>query len=255
MATTKDTCKVCGAPMESAVCHQCGWTPILFPARVPKAIRDFESERIEVAKMILKKNEELKKQEEEFQKQKRAYDNISSQLSEARKELTQTETALREAEVKAQNDSNKIEELKNNIEYSEKFVGKQDKEIKRLQARLAQIENESKAPAIDGFVRIINTLTELETVLPVFRGVNTYGFSEDMNDSNHHRINLHIRGFKKMDKLFSIEKNGKNGMVIRPISGIRMVCEGSEITQRGKTVEVHQPIFVDNMLKFIVSKF
>lgn len=161
MATTKDICKVCGAPLESAVCRRCGWTPMLFPARVPKAISDFESERIEVAKEMIKKEDELNKQKKELQIQKQAYDNSSSQLSEARKEIAQKDVSLKEAEAKARNDSKKIEEQKKQISQLESAAKVVEAQRKDLVEKLTKA-NESLTKEIEDHKKTKTILEELK---------------------------------------------------------------------------------------------
>ena len=146
MATIKEKCKVCGAPMESAICHQCGWTPVLFPARVPKAISDFENERINVAKETIEKKDELEAQKKRFQEQNGVLDRVSSELSKTHDELKKKEDALKSAELKIQSDGKEIKRLNGELEEERKrcyTVGsEQSKQLSQLQSQLSSAIHE-----------------------------------------------------------------------------------------------------------------
>ena len=167
MTTTKDICKVCGAPMNSAICHQCGWTPMLFPARVPKSIHDFESERIAVAKEIMKEKEMHISQEKALQENQQNLISVSSQLSEAKDKLKQNEKVLESAYAKSEEDKHRIAELEKKLADAQQYT-------KSTEANTALA------------YLVMTSRDKVSAIYEIHEGENSFGYSN--SHGNHHQI-------------------------------------------------------------------
>lgn len=53
-------CQVCGQPLSGSICHNCGWTLIVYPDSAPQELIDMEKQRQEIMEQKYKELEGLK---------------------------------------------------------------------------------------------------------------------------------------------------------------------------------------------------
>lgn len=238
-------CKVCSTKLDlskSYYCPECGFEIHIYPEPPSSELEIYEKERIKKYKEQREKQIELsstmEKLERYFEEKQDSDQRIINDLTEK----------LQKAEKVNEDVSSQLTEARDRLEERENALDKEQRKRREAESKVAN------TPKIDGFVHIVNTYDGGETILPVFHGVNTYG-SANSDYVNHHKINLRVRGLKIDDKHFAVEKKVNGRMVVRPLGDARLVCEGSDVPRQGRYAEVHQPIFIGNNIKIIISTF
>ena len=239
-----EKCKICGHELtfSDTFCPGCGFEVHIYPEPLSPELKSYEEERIkkymEQREKQIELSSTMEKLERDFEEKQDSDQRIINDLTEK----------LQKAEKVNEDVSSQLIEARDRLEERENALDKEQRKRREAESKVAN------TPKIDGFVHIVNTYDGGETILPVFHGVNTYG-SANSDDVNHHKINLRVRGLKIDDKHFAVEKKVDGRMIVRPIGNARLMCEGADVPRQGRYAEVHQPIFIGDNLKIIISTF
>lgn len=255
-------CPICNKELQlnDTFCPECGFEIHFMPNEVSDEIVAYEQER-------------ERKYKEMIEKHSKEVEDLSEQLSSSQKEL---ESQKKEAEAKATSDhatkdqlTQKIDELTKELEQrtedqnkanqTSEVLREKNKQleaaVKRSKAEVEKLKEElGKTQTIDGIVRVVKTndsggVVE-ECYLLINQGLNTYGSGADQQ-KNHHTIGL--RRTPIASKHFSIEKNQSGQMILRPLNGEPITCDGRAVPATGLAVERSHIIKIGNTIEIHIS--
>lgn len=237
-------CPICNKELQptDTFCPECGFEIHIMPNEVSDEIVAYEQERVRKFKEMMEKHskevEDLQKVLESQKKEAEAkatsdqatIDQLNERIGELTKDLEQ-QTDLQE----------KNKQLEANVEGAKAEVERLTKEI-------------GKAKDVVGIVRVVKKNDSGgvvgECYLLVNKGLNTYGTGVDQQE-NHHTIGL--RRTPIASKHFSIEKNQSGQMILRPLNGETITCDGRAVPETGVAVETSHTINIGNTIEIHVS--
>lgn len=251
-------CPICNKELQpnDTFCPECGFEIHILPNEVSDEIVAYERER-------KRKYKEMK------EKHSKEVENLSEQLSLSKNELESQKAKTTSDQATIDQLNQRIGELTKDLEQRTEDLNKANKTSEDLQEKNKQLEADvkgskaeveklkeelGKAKTIDGIVRIVKNNDSGgvvdECYLPVNQGLNTYGTGADQQ-KNHHTIV--IRRTPIASRHFSIEKNQSGQMILRPLNGETITCDGRTVPVTGVAVERNHTIKIGNTIEIHVS--
>lgn len=235
-------CPICNKEitLSTTFCDQCSFEIHNLPDGVSDAVKIYENERIEKYNILRQQISESKKLSDllaETRNQVKAAENI---VNEQTKEINNVQKEKVELQIQSS-------ELKKNLDAARN-------EVQSLKSQLEKAIEDGKHAQLDGIVRVVKTnysgsVLE-ECYLPIYQGLNTYGIGTKQQ-GNHHTIGL--RRTPIAEEHFTIEKNRSGQIVLRPLNGEAITCDGRTIHETGVAVESHHRINIGNTIEIHVS--
>lgn len=243
------TCPICNQTTSGNFCEHCGFEIHILPNDISPEVEAYERER--------------------ERKYKERMEELSGQASSSQEEL---DKFRKETEKKAQSAQAMIDKLTEDLKLQTHNLNKAQKTTEELQGKNQQLESEMKSQIetlkaelvkartenanakLDGIVRIAKKDASGgvvgECYLPVYKGLNTYGTESDQQKT-HHTIGLRRTPIAK--KHFSIEKNPSGQMILRPLNGENITCDGRAVPETGMAVEIHHRINISSSIDIQVA--
>ena len=233
MAITNHICKVCGTSMDSTICYKCGWTFMLFPAKVPDVIREFENKRIEVLKRLCKEKENLESNiqtlnhsvlaaNNKITQQQRMIDDCpkkaDKQINDLKKTINEKSTHI----VSLEKEIRRYKQLKDDylkvkkeLSDSNNCIQEQEKELtntrmllKELQEELNEVRRNSANNSKPVAFLLIKDSYNNEQVLGLYDGENVFGIINDVGINEPAYQEINVVGYHNIQRRhFSINVN------------------------------------------------
>ncbi len=243
-------CPICGEMVNNYFCENCGFEIHILPADISDEVKAYEQGRVAKYKETRQK---LVSSEEKCEK-------LSSQLKKAQKES--------EKEINAKD--GRIQNLEQDKEKLQATLVDKESEIKQLTSdgekirsqllsmkkQMEELSKNAEKAHLEGVVNVIQTDSYgnvlIERFLPIYEGRNTYGTAAN-GQPEHHVITL--RRTPIQGEHFSVEKNNKGQMIVKPIGKAFITCDGVAIPEKGNAVEISHKIKIGNSVEIKIAKF
>ena len=143
----------------------------------------------------------------------------------------------------------KVGDLETTINDLKLSSAEKDAEISDLKKKAIGMVTSRPIVAI---MSLTSRLSKVTKYLPIYEGVNTFGTDESAG--KHQKINIRLRDRSIKPQHFSVECS-EDRLAIFPIDRSKVLCDGVEVTTKGKYVQPQNVILVGEELVISMSLF
>lgn len=217
-------CPICGIDntLTHSYCSQCGWE---FKVLLTNDSIYASNEK--------KREDKLKEYIHKLKGNGGSDDPLNNDILKLTKELEQA--------------NRKVEALEAAIKDLNSSSAKKDEEISDLKEKVIGMATPNPMVAI---MSLTSGRSKVTKYLPIYKGINTFGTEESAG--KHQKINIRLRDRSVKPQHFSVECS-EDRLAIFPIDGSKVICDGVEVTTKGKYVQPQNVILVGEELEISMS--